>query len=134
MVEALELSDGCLRAVVDGVRLHGFGALCDRDCIVLSVGGTRVEAVRRRAGSEQAQTSGGQITAPLPGLVADLAVQPGQSVAAGQVLVVLEAMKMQHQIAAPVAGVVAAVAVSPGAQVSAGDLLVEIEEQTLKEG
>jgi len=50
-------------------------------------------------------------------------------VAKGEVLVVLEAMKMEHEVAAPHDGVVRAVSVEPGQQVNAGDVLVVLDEQ-----
>jgi 3-methylcrotonyl-CoA carboxylase alpha subunit len=63
----------------------------------------------------------------MPGLVKRLAARPGQAVAAGAVLVVLEAMKMEHGLAAPRAGVVAEVHVEEGAQVAEGSLLLALE-------
>ena len=54
---------------------------------------------------------------------------PGERVAKGEVLVVLEAMKMEHEVAAPHDGVVRAVPVEPGQQVNAGDVLVILDEQ-----
>ena len=49
--------------------------------------------------------------------------------AAGQPVLVLEAMKMQHTVSAPHAGVVTEIDVTPGAQVAAGDVLAVVEEQ-----
>ncbi|MEM8788071.1 MAG: biotin carboxylase N-terminal domain-containing protein [Pseudomonadota bacterium] len=70
-----------------------------------------------------------RITAPMPGLVRRVAVSVGQSVSAGDVLVVLEAMKMEHSLKAPRDGVVADAPVAEGAQVADGDLLVALEPQ-----
>lgn len=67
---------------------------------------------------------GSVIDAPLPGLVLDVKVVEGQSVDAGQVLVILEAMKMENEIVASDAGTVAQVRVTKGDSVSAGDVLV----------
>ncbi len=64
------------------------------------------------------------VEAPLPGLVLDVKVVPGQSVEEGQVLVILEAMKMENEITADQAGVVKDVLVAKGASVAAGDPLV----------
>ncbi len=69
----------------------------------------------------------GTVTAPLPGVVLDVKVTPGQSVQAGQVVVILEAMKMENEIVAPLSGTVVAVDVTKGVSVGAGDRLVEIE-------
>jgi len=60
----------------------------------------------------------------MPGLVLDVRARPGEAVEAGAVLVVLEAMKMEHSLSAPWAGTVAAVAVKPGDRVEEGVELV----------
>lgn len=65
--------------------------------------------------------------APLPGTVIAVAVAAGQSVEADQVLMVVEAMKMEHQITAPTAGVVNEVRFAVGDRVDMGDLLVVLE-------
>ncbi len=70
--------------------------------------------------------SDGRIIAPMPGRVLAVDVSPGQSVSAGDRLLVLEAMKMEHRITARAAGVVGAVHVAAGDQIADGMLLVEI--------
>jgi 3-methylcrotonyl-CoA carboxylase alpha subunit len=75
-----------------------------------------------------AEHGGGEdVRAPMPGLVKRLAAAPGQAVARGDVLVVLEAMKMEHALTAPRDGAVAAVHVAEGAQVEDGALLLALE-------
>jgi len=69
---------------------------------------------------------GGHV-APMPGKVLAVNAEPGQHVSAGQVLVVLEAMKMEHLISCTEEGVVKEVRVTPGAQVEAGQVLVVVE-------
>jgi biotin carboxyl carrier protein len=76
--------------------------------------------------SRPVASSAGTVAAPLPGVTLEVRVAPGDSVRAGDVLVILEAMKMENEIAAPRAGVVEAVHVEPGANVGAGDALVTI--------
>ena len=66
------------------------------------------------------------LTAPMPGRVLHVRHRPGDSVAAHDPVVVLEAMKMEHAISAPLAGTVTAVHVQPGDQVQRGDLLAEV--------
>jgi len=67
------------------------------------------------------------VGAPMPGVVSTLAVKPGQEVTAGDVLLSIEAMKMETAIHAEVDGVVAEVHVQPGNQIDAKDLLVRLE-------
>jgi 3-methylcrotonyl-CoA carboxylase alpha subunit len=71
----------------------------------------------------------GDVVAPMPGLVREVAVAEGEAVAAGQRLAVLEAMKMEHALRAPRDGVVAAVLAAAGDQVEAGAALVRLEEE-----
>jgi 3-methylcrotonyl-CoA carboxylase alpha subunit len=75
-----------------------------------------------------ASRGSGSVSAPMPGKIASVAVRPGSSVAIGDLLVVLEAMKMEHRIEAPIDGTVSAVHVAPGDVVAAGAALVAIGE------
>ena len=71
--------------------------------------------------------SGGEsVTAPMPGNILRVAVSVGQTVKEGDLLCVLEAMKMENEIYAPCAGTVSAVPVAKGSTVNTGDLLVAI--------
>lgn len=72
----------------------------------------------------------GVITAPMPGLVLELAVTQGAQVTKGALLAVIEAMKMQHEIRADIDGTVTKIAATAGAQVGAGDHLLQIEAKT----
>ena len=65
----------------------------------------------------------GSLIAPMPGSVAKVAAAPGDRVTAGQLLLVLEAMKMEHAITAPADGVLTELRVTGGAQVNGGDVL-----------
>ncbi len=81
-----------------------------------------------RADADVHATEGGDgtVVAPMPGKIVAVAVQEGQEVEERTLLVVLEAMKMEHRIEAPVAGTVREIVVAPGALVAAGERLVTI--------
>ena len=66
---------------------------------------------------------GTQVKAPMPGNILDVKVSVGDTVAEGDVLMILEAMKMENEILAPAAGKVASVQVAKGASVNSGDVL-----------
>ncbi|OJV52648.1 MAG: carbamoyl-phosphate synthase large subunit [Burkholderiales bacterium 68-10] len=70
----------------------------------------------------------GAVLAPMPARVVQLSVAPGDTVAAGAELAVLEAMKMEHVLTAPHAGVLRQCFVEPGAYVAQGDVLLVLEE------
>jgi propionyl-CoA carboxylase alpha chain len=76
----------------------------------------------------------GSLTAPMPGLVIRTEVEPGQEVRAGQPVLVLEAMKMEHTVRAPHDGVVEAVLVEVGHQVVLGQLLAVLHGTIESEG
>ncbi|MDN4160984.1 acetyl/propionyl/methylcrotonyl-CoA carboxylase subunit alpha [Nocardioides abyssi] len=75
------------------------------------------------------QVASGSLLAPMPGTVVRVAVEQGQPVEAGQPVLVLEAMKMQHTVAAPTAGTVTELPVTTGQQVAAGEVLAVVEEE-----
>ena len=68
--------------------------------------------------------NGTKVNAPMPGTILDVKVAQGQAVKKGDVLLILEAMKMENEILAPQDGTVAQVTVSKGASVNSGDALV----------
>jgi len=67
------------------------------------------------------------VESPMPGVVLDVKVSEGDAVEENQVLLVLEAMKMENEVMAPRDGVIANVAVKKGSNVNAGDIMVVIK-------
>ncbi len=90
----------------------------------LEVRRARPELARSRAGSRKAD---GRIKPPMPGKVVEVKVKEGQLVAEGEVLLVLEAMKMQNDLKAPMAGKVVKVNVADGMNVEATTVMLELE-------
>jgi len=81
-------------------------------------------------GSDESE---GGFVARMPGKVIDLRVQAGDRVSAGQTLVVLEAMKMEHPMSAMEDGVVSEVRIALGDQVESGTLLLVVEPEAAEE-
>ena len=92
----------------------------DGEVFVFETG--RPSARRRRVSAAQ-----GSLTAPMPATVRQVVVNPGTRVQQGDVLLVLEAMKMELPVRAPGDGIVAAVKCRPGELVQAGQELIELE-------
>ncbi|MGB3230084.1 MAG: acetyl/propionyl/methylcrotonyl-CoA carboxylase subunit alpha [Mycobacterium sp.] len=82
---------------------------------------------RKRGGGGGAAASGDSVTAPMQGTVVKVAVEEGQTVAAGDLVVVLEAMKMENPVTAHKDGVITGLAVEPGAATTQGTVLCEIK-------
>jgi biotin carboxyl carrier protein len=78
------------------------------------------------AGERIGEGTQGEIAAPLPGLLASIPIEVGQRVEQGQVVAVLESMKMNLELRAPVGGVVQAILGEPGCEVVQGQALVTI--------
>jgi pyruvate carboxylase subunit B len=90
----------------------------------------RTRHIRSLTGGGAQKAGAAALRAPMPGLVVRIPVEPGQAVAAGQGVVVLEAMKMENELKAPAAASVKAVLVRPGQAVEKGQTLVEFGDLT----
>ncbi|MCL7465366.1 acetyl/propionyl/methylcrotonyl-CoA carboxylase subunit alpha [Phaeovulum sp. NW3] len=113
---------------VDGIKTGARFALSGPDITVFLRGAHRF--TRPDPLARQAEVAGGGLTlAPMPGLVKAVFVTAGQAVAAGDRLVILEAMKMEHTMTAARDGVVAEVLVEAGSQVEAGAALIRLEDE-----
>ena len=78
------------------------------------------------ASASAAPAGGQEVSAPMPGLVLRLEVKEGQAVKKNQLVMVMEAMKMENEIYAPCDGTIGKIAVAAGQQLTAGDLLMTI--------
>lgn len=121
-----------------------------RQTVVVEVGGRRLEvslpanlavgagaggeaatvkaAPRKRSGGKSVGASGDAVTAPMQGTIVKIAVEDGQQVAAGELVVVLEAMKMENPVTAHKSGTVTGLAVASGETVTQGTVLCEIKD------
>ncbi|QQZ55713.1 acety-l/propionyl-CoA carboxylase subunit alpha [Streptomyces microflavus] len=114
----------------DGVTRH-FDLARDRDRIhVDTAGASYTFTALPRFTDPATQTDPGSLLAPMPGTVVRLAegLAPGAPVEAGQPLIWLEAMKMEHRILAPASGTLTALHAAPGHQVEVGALLAVVQE------
>ena len=118
----------------EGIEIHFAGqrllatvyADGETDHVFSERGATRIVNVDLLAHAGETHSEGGRLTAPMPGKVLSFNVKPGDKVRQGQVLAIMEAMKMEHTIAAPGDGVVAELLYAPGDQVAEGAELLTI--------
>ncbi|HWE89208.1 MAG TPA: acetyl/propionyl/methylcrotonyl-CoA carboxylase subunit alpha [Pseudonocardiaceae bacterium] len=119
-----------------------------RQSVVVEVGGRRLEVSlpgnlavsgggaasakakprKRSGGKAAAGLSGDALTAPMQGTIVKVAVEDGQRIEAGELVLVLEAMKMENPVTAHKAGTVSGLAVAPGDAVGQGAVLLEIKD------
>jgi biotin carboxyl carrier protein len=134
LVDARPLRPGTWSLLIDGAsfvvdldrRRAGIAASVGAEEVVLSV----EDALRRRlattAGSRAGAARGESIRAPIAGKVVKVLVAPGEQVAPGAAVIVLEAMKMENELVAERGGAVTAVHKAAGQAVDTGDLLIEL--------
>ena len=126
-VSADELSAPSLEFAVDGTS-HDAVVAPHRDGyrVWLGVDYADVEIVELASVAGQHKSAEGSLEAPMPGAVIAVNVSVGDRVTAGDTLLILEAMKMEHKVHAPEDGVVRRILCPAGKQVAEGELLIEI--------
>ncbi|HHV66557.1 MAG TPA: methylcrotonoyl-CoA carboxylase, partial [Ochrobactrum intermedium] len=121
--------NGLVRFAVDGRMREASVSRIRHDVTVQFEGRDTIFHHVQSPGAEEDASSESRILSPMPGRVALVSVVEGASVAKGDPLVTMEAMKMELSLTAPRDGKIASVTVVAGDQVSEGALLVELEEQ-----
>jgi biotin carboxyl carrier protein len=155
-VEVTEISPGNYRVEIDGrsfdvdaailseshssllmggacydVQFDGSGA--DRQVLVdgkvhsVEVLDLRTVRLRKAQASAASHDGPAEISSPMPGKVVDILVKEGESVKAGQGLIIVEAMKMENELKSPKDGVVGSIKAVPGAAVDGGAVLCTVE-------
>jgi 3-methylcrotonyl-CoA carboxylase alpha subunit len=121
-----EMSTGETRDVRAGGMPHGTLAVRAGDVAWVFAGGETWRIAKATALAARPAEEEHVLTAPMPGRVLAVLVAEGETVRKGQVLVVLEAMKMEHAVKSPRAGVVAGLAAEAGKMVGLGDVLLDV--------
>ena len=101
--------------------------LVDAKTYAVEASGATAAAPRPKAARKSAAAATGAVVSQMTGRIVRIDVKTGDKVDEGDVLLVIEAMKMENEITAPVGGTVTEIAVSAGARVSEGDTLLVIE-------
>lgn len=123
-VEIEEIGGACAPAAMPAAQSAPAPAPAAQSAPAAPAPSAPAPAAPAQSAPAAAQSMGGEaIKAPLPGTVLDIKVAPGQNVAKGDVLFVLEAMKMENEILAAHDGVIASVNVQKSSSVNSGDVL-----------
>lgn len=121
--------------LVDGQSFEGFVYPGDEAWEVLLMGrqypvvveDEREKRLRAAAGGDVSETGELHLKAPMPGMVVSLLVEEGQEIEKGQVLLILESMKMQNELKAPRAGTVSRMRIKPGDSVEQKQTLLSLQ-------
>ena len=119
--------------VTPGAQPPGLQVMvCGRDFVVFEDGEPYVLTLPRAEAGPEGGDSDGGVESTMPGLIVDVMVAVGDTVAKGAPLLVLEAMKMEHTLTAPFDGKVATVSVTKGDRVAEHVILVKLEPSEVK--
>jgi len=132
-IEVLQDNGSCAEIALDGAA-HRVIYHVVSDAVTWMALDDRSECYVNRLTDRAADAEAGgerRVTAPMHGLLREINVAEGATVARGQCLLVLEAMKMQHEVQAGIDGVVTSICRAAGTQVAAGELILEIEPAAL---
>ncbi|MDI7246048.1 MAG: biotin/lipoyl-binding protein [Bacillota bacterium] len=127
-VEVVEVSEVAAPAPVTAEPPAGAGAPGPALPVTGGAGGTAPASTAAAKPGEPCGEAARKVEAPLAGTILSVRVNEGDRVKVGDVLVTLEALKLENEIASPYSGVVRSVNVSAGESVQAGALLVTVEE------
>ncbi|MFP6662596.1 MAG: biotin carboxylase N-terminal domain-containing protein [Deltaproteobacteria bacterium] len=122
-----EIWGGSIEIEIDGLRIDAEISRHGAMVLVGMPGGDIEFELLPRFTLPQIETASGGLTAPMPGKVIEVRVAEGDTVAAGDTLLLLEAMKMEHPIQAPEDGIVKELRIATGDQVENGALLLVVE-------
>jgi 3-methylcrotonyl-CoA carboxylase alpha subunit len=130
-VEVLHYGDGRIRALIDEEPVEA-GVVANADDVLVTLRG-ETHALHKPSPPAVDEAGPGadaaaNLTAPMPGTVVKVLVKEGQEVEEGQLLLVLEAMKMEQPVSAPHAGTVRSLPFEEGSLVPGGAVLVEVKE------
>lgn len=126
-VQAHALPDGGWRLVLDGQTIIAYSAADGNARHVAVNGETYTLTIPDSRRQRRATANAGDLSAQMPGQVIAVSVSAGDTVQAGQTLIVLEAMKMEIRVAAPADGIVKKVLVAVGDVVERGQRLAEVQ-------
>ncbi|MDO8188255.1 biotin carboxylase N-terminal domain-containing protein [Conexibacter sp. JD483] len=126
---ARRLGEETVEVVLDGVARACVFAAGEDGTLWIGADGHQLELLPARAASGDLSAAGDALSAPMPGTVLLVNVRDGDVVAEGDVLIVLESMKMELSVTAPHAGVVTGLAVKPGDKVALRELLAQVHAE-----
>jgi biotin carboxyl carrier protein len=131
-VEILSAADGQARVAVDGATYeiaYSGGPETVKPAVAAAESAVSRPAVTQPAPKTQVRTAAGpgSLLAPIPGIILQVLVKAGDTVKAGQIVAVMEAMKMENNLTAETAGTVREVRVQKGSEVATGDVILIIQ-------